>query len=78
MSKVCEVTGKGPISAHKVSHSNIKTKTRKLPSLQFRRFWIPEEKRWVRLRVSSRGIRTIQKRGISAVWAEIKTQRAAV
>ena len=74
MSKVCQVTGKGPLVGHKVSHSNIKTKKRSLPNLQWRRFWVPSENRWLRLRVSASGIREIDKRGIDAVVADLRSQ----
>ena len=57
MSKVCQVTGKGPMVGHKVSHSNRKTKKRWLPNLQTHRFWVPSEERWVKLRLSTAGIR---------------------
>lgn len=57
---------------HKVSHSNIKTKKRTVPNLQSRRFWVPSENRWVRLRVSTAGIRTIDKRGIETVLRELR------
>lgn len=72
MSMVCQVTGKAPIVGHKVSHSNIKTKKRTVPNLQSRRFWIPSEERWIRLRVSTAGIRTIDKLGIEAVLKQIR------
>jgi large subunit ribosomal protein L28 len=69
MSRVCEVTGKAPMSGHHVSHANNKTKRRFLPNLQSRRFWLEAEKRWVRLRVSNAGLRTIDKNGLDAVLA---------
>ncbi|MEZ4254855.1 MAG: 50S ribosomal protein L28 [Polyangiales bacterium] len=72
MSMVCQVTGKAPMVGHKVSHSNIKTKKRTVPNLQSRRFWVPSENRWVRLRVSTAGIRTIDKRGIETVLRELR------
>ncbi|MCA9601838.1 MAG: 50S ribosomal protein L28 [Myxococcales bacterium] len=72
MSMVCQVTGKAPMVGHKVSHSNIKTKKRQVPNLQSRRFWVPSENRWVRLRVSTAGIRTIDKRGIETVLRELR------
>lgn len=64
MAKVCDLTGKRPISGHKVSHSNIKTKRRFYPNLHHKRFFIPEENRWVSLKVSTSALRTINKLGI--------------
>ena len=72
MSRVCQVTGKAPRSGHHVSHANNKTKRRFFPSLQYRRFWVESEKRWVRLRVSNAGVRVIDKKGIDAVLAELR------
>ncbi len=74
MSKVCQVTGKGPVVGNKVSHSQIKTKRRFLPNLQYHRFWVESEKRFVRLRVSSKGMRTIDKNGIDVVLADIRAR----
>lgn len=73
MSRVCQVTGKRPMSGNNVSHANNRTKRRFLPNLQWQRFWVASEKRWVRLRVSTRAIKTINKHGIEAV---LKTLRA--
>ena len=64
MSRVCQVTGKAPMVGNHVSHANNKTKRRYLPNLQNRRFWVESENRWVRLRVSNAGLRTIDKKGI--------------
>jgi large subunit ribosomal protein L28 len=72
MSRVCQVTGKGALSGNNVSHANNKTKRRWLPNLHERRFWVPSENRWIRLRVSSHGLRTIDKRGIEVVIAELR------
>jgi len=72
MARVCQVTGKRPMSGHNVSHANNKTKRRFLPNLHTRRFWVESEKRWVRLRVSSKGLRMIDKLGIEAVLAEMR------
>ncbi len=66
MSRICQITGKKPITGHRVSHSNIKTKRRFLPNLQVKRFFIPEEDRWVTLKVSSKAIRIINRIGIKA------------
>ena len=74
MARVCQVTGKTPIGGHYVSHSNIKTKRRFLPNLQTKRFFLAEENRWITLKLSADGIRTINKRGLQTV---IKEMRAA-
>lgn len=74
MSKVCQVTGKGPVSGNNVSHSNIKTKRRFLPNLQHHRFWVESEKRFVRLRISAKGMRIIDKKGIDAVLSELRAR----
>jgi len=72
MSRVCQVTGKKVLSGNNVSHANNKTKRRFLPNLQYRRFWVESENRWISLRVSSHGLRTIDKRGIEVVIAELR------
>ncbi|ARP54361.1 50S ribosomal protein L28 [Alcaligenes faecalis] len=74
MARVCQVTGKGPMSGNNVSHANNKTKRRFLPNLQSRRFWVESENRWVRLRVSANAIRTIDKNGIDSVLAEMRSR----
>lgn len=74
MARVCQVTGKRPMVVHNVSHSNIKTKRRFLPNLHYRRFWSEAENRWVRLRVSNAALRTIDKKGIDAVLAELRAR----
>lgn len=74
MSKVCQVTGKSPVVGNNVSHSNIKTKRRFLPNLQYHRFWVESEKRFVRLRVSAKGMRIIDKKGIDAVLTAIRAR----
>jgi len=74
MSKVCQVTGKRPITGNNVSHANNRTKRRFLPNLHSRRFWVQNENRWVRLRVSTKGIRMIDKLGIDQVLSEIRTR----
>ena len=71
MSRICEVSGKGALVGNMVSHSNRKKLTRQLPNLQTKRFYVPEEDRWVSLRVSAAGLRTIEKRGIYAVVKEL-------
>ncbi len=77
MSRVCQVTGKKPIGGNHVSHANNKTKRRFLPNLQYRRFWVESESRWVRLRVSQAGLRTIDKNGIDAVLAQLRARGEA-
>ncbi|MBI2317557.1 MAG: 50S ribosomal protein L28 [Betaproteobacteria bacterium] len=74
MARVCLVTGKKTRVGNNVSHANNKTKRRFLPNLQYRRFWIEDQKRWVRLRVSNAGLRTIDKKGIEVVLAELKAK----
>ena len=68
----CAVTGRTVRYGNAVSHSNRKTRRRFEPNLHVKRFWLPEEKRWVTLRVSARGLKTIAKRGISAVLADLR------
>ena len=72
MSQVCQVTGKGPLSGNNVSHAHNKTRRRFVPNLHNKRFWIAAEKRWVRLRVSSHGMRIIDKRGIEDVLTQMR------
>ena len=74
MSRVCEVTGKRTITGNHVSHANNKTKRRFIPNLHRHRFWVPSENRYVRLRVSAKGMRIIDKKGIDTVLAEIRAQ----
>lgn len=78
MAKVCQVTGKAFQSGNNVSHANNKTRRRWLPNLHERRFWVPAEKRWVTLRVSSHGLRTIDKKGIEVVVNELRAQGVKV
>jgi large subunit ribosomal protein L28 len=70
MSKVCEITGKKVITGNRVSHSNIKTRRRFYPNLQIKKFYVPEEDAWITLKVSARGIRNINKKGIYACLVE--------
>ena len=72
MSKVCIVTGKRPVTGNNVSHANNKTKRRFLPNLHTHRFWVDSEKRWVKLRVSTKGLRIIDKKGIDSVLADLR------
>ena len=76
MSKVCQVTKRGPQTGHKVSHAKNKTKRRFLPNLQKHRVWVPSEKRFITLNVSVKGLRTIDKLGIDAVLKKIKADEA--
>jgi large subunit ribosomal protein L28 len=77
MARVCEVTGKGPMVGNNVSHANNKTKRRFLPNLQYRRFWVESENRWVRLRVSGAALRLIDKNGIDSVLADLRARGQA-
>ncbi|MGB5080576.1 MAG: 50S ribosomal protein L28 [Burkholderiales bacterium] len=72
MARVCQITGKKPQTGHHVSHANNKTKRRFYPNLQYHRFWVEGEKRWVRLRISNAGLRLIDKKGIEAVLSELR------
>ena len=72
MSRVCMVTGKRPVTGSNVSHSQRKTRRRFLPNLHWHRFWVESENKFVRLRVSSKGMRIIDKKGIDAVLAEVR------
>ncbi|NLD55588.1 MAG: 50S ribosomal protein L28 [Burkholderiaceae bacterium] len=74
MAKVCQVTGKGPMVGNHVSHANNKTKRRFLPNLHHHRLWVESEKRFIRLRLSSAGLRRIDKLGIDAVLADLRAR----
>ena len=74
MSRVCQITGKKVVAGNNVSHSNKKTKRKFYPNLQTKKFYIPEEDKWISLKVSTAAIRNINKKGISAVLAEAKAQ----
>jgi len=74
MSRICQVTGKAPATGNNVSHANNKTRRRWLPNLHTHRFWLDSEKRFVSLRVSSKGMRTIDKLGIEAVVEDIRAR----
>jgi len=74
MSRVCQVTGKRPQSGNNVSHANNKTRRRFLPNLHDHRFWVESEKRWVKLRVSTKGMRIIDKKGIDEVLSDIRAR----
>ena len=74
MSRICQVTGKRPQSGNNVSHANNKTRRRFLPNLQSKRFWLESEKRFVRLRVSHKGLRIIDKHGIEKVLSDLRAR----
>ncbi len=74
MSRVCQVTGKRPVAGNNVSHSNRRTRRRFLPNLHQHRFWVESENRWVRLRVSNKGLRIIDKKGIDAVLSDVRAR----
>jgi large subunit ribosomal protein L28 len=74
MARVCQVTGKAPMVGNNVSHANNKTKRRFLPNLQYRRFWVESENRFVRLRVSNAGLRIIDKKGIDEVLIDLRSR----
>jgi large subunit ribosomal protein L28 len=74
MSRVCQVTGKKPSVGNTVSHANNKRRRRFLPNLHTQRFWLEDEKRWITLRVSTRGLRTLEKRGVALVVAELRAR----
>ena len=74
MSRVCQVTGKAPQAGHHVSHANNKTKRRFLPNLQYRKFWVESENKWVKMRLTSAGLRLIDKKGIDVVLADMRSR----
>ncbi|BBL35449.1 50S ribosomal protein L28 [Nitrosomonas stercoris] len=74
MARVCQVTGKRPMSGHRVSHANNRTKRRFLPNLQSHRFWLASESRWIRLRLTNAALRTIDKNGIDSVVADLRAR----
>ncbi len=78
MSRVCQVTGKRPTSGNNVSHANNKTRRRFLPNLHTHRFWLEKEQRYVKLRVSTKGLRIIDKRGIDQVVDELRARGVKV
>lgn len=77
MARVCQVTGKRPLVGHNVSHANNKTKRRFNPNLQKRRFWLAEKNCWITLRVTTKAMRTIDKKGIEAVLKEMEERGEA-
>jgi large subunit ribosomal protein L28 len=74
MARVCQITGKRPISGNSVSHSNIKTKRRFLPNLLKKRFYLAEENKWITLKISAEGLRTINKNGLFTVVKELRAK----
>lgn len=76
MSRVCEVTGRKPSFGNTISHSHRKTRRRWDPNIQRQKFWVPSEKRWITLNVSAKGIKTINKKGIEAVLADVRRREA--
>ncbi len=74
MTRICQVTGKHTITGHNVSHAHNKTKRKFLPNLHHRRFWVENENRWVKLRISTAGIRLIDKKGIDAVLCDMRSR----
>jgi large subunit ribosomal protein L28 len=74
MARVCQITGKRPLSGNKVSHANNKSRRRFLPNLQYHRFWVESERRWVKLRVSRKGLRMIDKFGIDKILADLRAR----
>ena len=78
MSRVCQVTGKRPMAGNNVSHAKNRTRRRFEPNLHTHRFWVESEKRFVKLRVSAKGMRIIDKRGIDSVLAEVRADGAKV
>jgi large subunit ribosomal protein L28 len=74
MARVCQVTGKAPMTGNNVSHANNKTKRRFLPNLQRRRFWVESENRWISLRLTTNALRTIDKNGIDKVLATLRAR----
>lgn len=74
MAKRCQMTGKKPMSGNKISHANNKTKRRFLPNLQKKRFYLESENRWIRLKVSARGIKTITKKGVEVAVREMRAR----
>jgi large subunit ribosomal protein L28 len=74
MARVCQVTGKRPVTGNNVSHAKNRTRRRFLPNLHAHRFWVESEKRFVSLRVSSKGMRIIDKKGIEQVMADMRAR----
>lgn len=78
MSRVCQVTGKRPVVGNNRSHANNATRRRFLPNLQTHRFWVESEKRFVKLRVSTKGMRIIDKKGIDSILSDLRAKGVRV
>ena len=78
MARVCQVTGKKTVTGNNVSHAHNKTRRKFLPNLHHRRFWVESENRWVKLRISTAGLRVIDKKGIDNVLTEIRARGGQV
>lgn len=78
MSRVCQVTGKRPVAGNNVSHAHNKTRRRFLPNLHTHRFWVESERHWVKLRLTTKGMRIIDKKGIDTVLADIRSRDGSV
>ena len=78
MSRVCQVTGKGPITGNNVSHANNKTRRRFLPNIHTKRLWLESEQRFIKLKVSQKGLRVIDKRGLEKVVADLRSRGVKV
>ena len=78
MARVCQITGKKTTTGNNVSHAHNKTRRTFVPNLHYRRFWVESEQRWVRLRVSRKGLRIIDKKGIDAVLKDLREQGVRV
>jgi large subunit ribosomal protein L28 len=76
MARVCQVTGKRPVAGNNVSHAKNRTRRRFLPNLQFHRFWVESENRWIRLRISANALRTIDKNGIDSILKDLRMRGA--
>jgi large subunit ribosomal protein L28 len=78
MSRVCQIVGTRPMTGNTVSHANNRRRRRFLPNLHTQRFWLEEEKRWLTLRVSTKGMRTIEKKGLQAVLADLRRRGISI
>lgn len=78
MSRVCQIVGTRPATGNTVSHANNRRRRRFLPNLHTQRFWLEEEKRWLTLRVSTKGLRTIEKKGLQAVLADLRRRGVSI
>jgi large subunit ribosomal protein L28 len=74
MPRVCQITGKGPMVGNNVSHANNRTRRRFMPNLQQRKFWVESENRWISLRLTNAALRTIDKKGIDVVLADLRAR----